>query len=122
MGDVTAIGMLARVFIDTRHHDTNSQAQKFVNLTHPDRVTTGQVIVHRDDMHALARQGVQINGKRRDQGFPLTGFHFRDLALVQDHPTDQLNVKMPHAQNAPGGLSNRCESFIQDVVFGFTLC
>ena len=66
-------------------------------------------------MHAAPTQCIQINRKRGNQGFSFTGFHFGDLALVQDYAADQLNVKVPHVENTPASFTNYSEGFYQDL-------
>ena len=74
----------------------DGQAQKPVNRAHPFAVARRQVIVDRDDMHAAAGQGVEINRQGGDQGLAFAGGHFGDLALVQGDAADQLDVKGDH--------------------------
>ena len=72
-------------------------------------------------MRAFARQGVEINGERADEGFAFACAHFGDFAVVQHHAADELNVKMAHAQHAHGGFAAHGECFGQDVVKRFTI-
>ena len=90
-------------------------------MAHPFRVTAGQVIVDGYDVHTLARQRVQIDGKRGHEGFALAGAHFGNLALVQNHAADQLHVKMTHAQHALGSLAYHREGFVQQAVQAFSV-
>jgi hypothetical protein len=59
-----------------------------------------EVVVDRDDVHALAGQRVQVGGQRRDQRLALAGLHLGDLAVVQHHAAEQLHVEVAHAQRA----------------------
>ena len=59
---------------------------------HPARITAGQVIVDRDQVHALAGQGIQVHRQGRHQGLAFTGAHLSDLALVQHRAADQLDI------------------------------
>ena len=58
----------------TRH------AEEAVNLAHPLRVATGQVVVDRDDVDALALERVQIGGQRGDERLAFAGLHLGDAA------------------------------------------
>ena len=98
--DVTIVGGLALLVVNVVDDDTDRQTQKIVDLAHPARVARGQIIVHRNDMDALARQRIQVNGKRRHKGLAFTGAHFGDLAFMEDHAADKLHVERAHAQHA----------------------
>ena len=66
------------------------------DLPHPLRVAPGEVVVDRDQMNALPGQGVQIERHDGDQGLPLAGRHFGDLALMEDGSAHQLDVEGDH--------------------------
>jgi len=84
-------------------------------------IAGGEVVIYRYHMHAFAGERVQIYSQRGHQGFTLTGAHFGDFALVQHHPTDELHIKMAHAQCAAGGFAAHGKGFFQNVVQGFAL-
>ena len=69
---------------------------RICNLAHPLGVAFRQVIVDRDHVDAAPGEGIQVNRQGRDQGFPFTGFHLGNLALVQHHAADQLHVEVAH--------------------------
>src|SRR6266536_2105259 len=62
------------------------------DLSHPAAVTADEIVVHSDQMTTLVGERIQIQGGRRDEGLALAGFHFRNLALVQNDATQQLHV------------------------------
>ena len=90
-----------------------------MHLAHPLRVALGEVVVDGDDVHALARKGVEIGGKGGDQRLAFTRAHFRDSALVQTDTADYLHVEVLHAQHAPGRLAQRRKSIGQNIVQRF---
>jgi hypothetical protein len=65
---------------------------------------------------AAAGQGVQDGGQRRHQGLPFPGGHLGDLALVEDHPTHELDVEVPHAETPPPRFPHHGEDLGQDLV------
>src|SRR5499427_9565933 len=67
-------------------------------------------------MHASTAQRIEINRKSRNQGFAFAGLHFSDLARVQHHPADQLDIEVPHIEDTSPGLANYRKCFFQDVV------
>jgi hypothetical protein len=64
---------------------------------------------------AFAGQGIQIDRQGGRQGLALTRTHFRDLAIVQDHPSDELNVEMAHAENPFTGLADDGKRFREQI-------
>ena len=86
--------------------DADLESEEPVNLAHPFAVALGQIVVDRDDMNALAREGVEIARKRGDQGLALAGAHLGDLALVQEGPAGDLHVEVAHAQNPLARLAH----------------
>ena len=83
---------------------------------HPVRVALGQIIVDRDDVDALAGERVQIHGQRRDQRFAFAGLHFGDFAAMQHDAADQLDIEMPHVEDAAAGFAHGGEGGDQQIV------
>ncbi len=80
----------------------NTVHRKTVKLKyrpHPFRVAFRQIIVDGHNVNPPSCKGIQKHGKRRYQGFPFSRGHFRDFPLVEDHPSDQLNIVMNHVPN-----------------------
>ena len=74
-----------------------------MDLAHPFSVTARQVVVDGDNMHALARQRIQVSRQRGDQCLAFAGTHLCDFTLVQHHAADKLHVIVAH------GFTNRGE-------------
>ena len=85
-------------------------------LAHPVGVALREVVVDRDDVHALAGERVQVGRQRRDQRLAFAGAHLGDLAVVQHHAADQLHVEVAHLQRALAGLAHDGEGFGQQLV------
>ena len=60
----------------------DAHAEEVIDRAHPLWVTPGQVVVDGDDMHALAGQRVEIDGKRGDQRLAFAGLHLGDAAVI----------------------------------------
>ena len=103
------------------HDAADGQAEKAVDLPHPLGVALGQVVVDGDDVHPLAGQGVEVGGQGRHQGLAFTGLHLGDLALVQHHAADQLDIEMAHAEHPLARLAHDGKGLGQQVVEGFPL-
>ena len=77
-----------------------------MNLAHPLGVAAGQVVVGRDDVHALAFERVQIGGQGGDQRLAFAGLHLGNGAAVQDRAAHELHVEVPHVQHATSRFAN----------------
>ena len=80
-----------------------------------------EVVVDRDDVHALAGDRVEVGGEGRDEGLALTGLHLGDVAEVQGRAAHELHVEGAHAERALGGLAHRGEGLGQQVVEGLAV-
>jgi len=69
-------------------------------------------------VHALAGERVQVDGRGGDQRLAFTGPHLGDAAVVQHHAADHLDVEMPLAQDALGGLAHDGEGLFENLVEG----
>ncbi|MCU0293902.1 MAG: hypothetical protein MUF10_18275 [Thermoanaerobaculaceae bacterium] len=109
VGDVGAVGRqtlgVAHLVLDAPH----GQAQEPVDLPHPLGVALGQVVVDGDHVHAAAGEGVQHHRQRGDQGLALARPHLGDLARVQHHAADELDVEVAHPEGAPRCLAHQRE-------------
>ncbi|MBV6418132.1 MAG: hypothetical protein CMLOHMNK_02925 [Steroidobacteraceae bacterium] len=116
VGDVAGVGRaLLRARLRVPDHP-DREAEETENRPHPVRVALREVLVDGDDMHALARQRIEVRRQRRDQRLALAGAHLGDLAFVQHEAADQLHVEVAHLQRAPRGLAHDGEGFDREVV------
>ena len=119
VGAVGDIGLIGRTLELERHvvlEQADGHAQVLVDAAHPLGVALGQVVIDGNDVHALAGDGVEIAGQRGNEGLAFTGLHLGDVALVQRHGANELNVKVAHAHGALGGLTHGGEGFGEHVV------
>ena len=110
------IGFLALGVVEAVDDHADGQAEEVVDLAHPFGVAAGEIVVDGDDVDALAGQRVEIDRERRHQRLAFAGLHLGDVALVQHHAADQLDVEMALAERALGGLAHGGEGRNQDVV------
>ncbi len=94
----------------------HGEPQEAVDLAHPLGVALGQIVVHRDDVDALAGQRVEVRGEGGHQRLALAGLHFGDPALMEDHAAQQLHVEVAHAHGPHGSLPHHGEGLRQEVV------
>ena len=100
----------------------NGNTHEPIDLSHPFRVTLGQIIIDRDNMHAILRQSIQVCRKDRDQRLAFTGFHFSNSSLMQYDTADDLNAEGLHTEDSPAGFPSGSKGFRQNIVQGLTLC
>lgn len=62
-------------------------------------IAAGQVIVDGNQVCAIPRQRIQVEGRNCYERFPFAGGHFGDLALVKDDATHELDVVGDHVPN-----------------------
>ena len=96
--------------------DADRQAERVVDRPHPLRVALGQIVVDGDDVHAAAGERVEVRGQRGHQRLALAGRHLGDLARVEHHAADQLDVEVPHGDRATRRLTAHREGLGQDLV------
>ena len=137
---VRPIGDIAHVLLAAQRrrlivlNDAHGQAEKFEDFPHPLRVTGGQVIVDGHEMDVVAGQRIEIERHRGHQCLALAGRHFRDIAPMQHHATNQLHIKRHHlplvrpaahqpfaAAHAPAGILHNRKRFRQKSVENFLL-
>ena len=79
-------------------------------------VALGEVVVDRDEVDARARERVQEQRHRGDEGLPFTGLHLGDVALVEDDPAHHLHVEDALAGLALTRLAHRRVGLEQELV------
>ena len=98
---------------------TDRQPEEAIDLAHPLRVTLGQIVVDRDDMHALPAECVKIGGQNGHEGLAFACLHLGDTSLMQDDTADELHMVRPHSQHAVGRLAADRESLRQKIIQRF---
>ena len=114
--DVGVVRLLAR---PERHHVLDvggAHAERLEDGQRPLAVALGEVVVHRDEVHAAAGERVQVERLRRDEGLSLAGLHLGDVALVEDDAAHQLHVEEADADRALERLAHRGERLEEQVV------
>ena len=96
--------------------DAGRHAEGAEDAAHQLGLVAGEVVVDRDDVHALAGDRVEVRGGGGDQGLALTGLHLGDVAEVQGGAAHELHVEVPQAEGALGRLADRGERLGQQVV------
>ena len=92
------------------------QPHAAIDLAHPLAISASKVVIDGNDMHALAGQGVQVTGERRDQRLAFASLHLGDHAAVQRDTADELHVKVTLVNGAVGHLAHRGKRLRQHAV------
>ena len=116
VGDVAGIGGPAGRVGLAGLDAADRQAQHLVDRRHPLGVAAGQVVVDRDDVHALARQGVEERRHGRDQRLAFARLQLGDAAVVDRDAADDLDVEMPLPDRPLGRLADQGERLDQQAV------
>ena len=122
VSDIARVSLTTFVVVQTIQNTTHRHAKKAEHFTHPLRVALCQIVIDRDNVHALAFQRVQISRQRCYQRFAFTCFHFRDAPLVHHDAAHQLYREMTHVQHIRSrrSLPHNGVCFWQNVVQRFS--
>ena len=117
VGDVAGVlrPLVHRVEV-TRDHEADVEAEEVVHPAHPLRVERGEVVVHGDEVDALAGERVEVHGQRRHEGLALARLHLGDPPEVEGGAAHQLHVVVALADRPLRGLAHDRERLDQQVV------
>ena len=121
IGNIAGIGFFPLIVIQPVHNQTDGKAEETMDFAHPFAVTPGKVVIHRDDMHALAGKRIQIGRKNRDERFPFTRLHFGNAPLMKHNAAYHLNIERLHPQHAPCRFTRSGECLRQKIVKRFAV-
>ena len=93
----TTLRGIGAVLVDTVY----AEAVEHVQRAHPLRVTLGEVVIHRDDVDTITREGIEEDGERSDESLTFPRSHLGDLTLVEDCTPEELHIVVHHV---PGDL------------------
>ena len=121
VGDVGGVLLAALCRGLAGQDDAGRHPERAVDAAHQLGLVAGEVVVDRDDVHALAGDGVEVGGGGGDQGLALTGLHLGDVAEVQGRAAHELHVEVAQAEGALGRLADGGERLGQQVVERFAV-
>ena len=96
--------------------NADGHPERLENRAHPARVSPGEIVVDRDEMGALSREGVEIERQSRHEGLSLSRAHLQGGAFMQKHPSRELHIVMPQPDGALRGLAHRGKGLRENVV------
>ena len=96
-GDIGLVGAAALLAVGLVLVDAiDGEAVELIERAHPLGVALGEVVVDSDDVDTIARESVEEDGERGDEGLTLTRGHLGDLALMKHLTTKDLDVVVDH--------------------------
>ena len=111
------VGMLRVIkkrFIAVQHADGEPECR--INLSHPDRIAAGEIVIDGYDMHAPALKSIEVGRQGRYQSLALAGLHLGDTTLVHSDAAQELNVKVTLSRRAFGCFAHQSVRFGQEVI------
>ncbi len=66
-----------------------------------------------------ALDGIEIGWQGSNEGLTFPRNHFGDIAAMEHHPPNHLNIVMPHLEKAAPTFATGCKSFDQNIVERF---
>ena len=115
VGGVCLLALVAFFFVNDK---ADGQTHEAIDLAHPFAVAAGKIIIDRDDVNAVAREGVKIGG----EGLALAGLHLGDPALMQDDAADYLHGEVLQPEHAPRSLTAGGKRLGENIVKGLSVC
>ena len=100
VGHVAGVGGPARGMVHTLPDDPHGEPQRRIDGPHFGRVTSGEVVVDRDDVHGDAGQSGGAGRQRGRQGLALARLHLGHHAVHQGQASCELDIEVPHAEPA----------------------
>ncbi len=116
VGDVAAVRDLAFGVVQLVLDHANRHAKEPINAAHPLGVAPRQIVVHRDDVNALAFERIEIGGQGSHERLAFAGLHLGDHPLVENRAADELHVEVPHVEHAAAGLPHDGKCLREEVV------
>ncbi len=92
-----------------------------MDLPHPLTVTLCEIFVDRDDVNALAFQGIEVDSHDGCQGLSFTCLHFSDIASVKHICTFQLAEERELTDHTLRRFSGDRKSFRLNVIERLTI-
>ena len=121
VGDVAVVCPHLFLELHIMGDDAHGESQIAEHLAHPRRVTTGEILVDGDDVHALPRQRVEVGGHGGDQRLAFTRAHLGYPALMQCDAAHDLHEEGVELDHPPRRLTHGGEGFRKDVIQSLAL-
>ena len=84
--------------------DADRHSERIIDLTHPYSVASRQIVIDRDYMHSFTCEGIQIRRQSSNESLALARAHLGNIAIMQDHPADELYIEMTLSERTPRGF------------------
>ena len=101
------------------NHRGALEAEGPVERPHPCRIARGEIVVRREDVYALARQGLEDCRRHRGERLALACGELHEAAPGQRHASGHLDVERPQAESVLRDLARDGEDGWQEPVERF---
>ena len=109
VGDIAGVGRAARGRVHLLRDDAGGEPQASIERPQVLAVATGEIIVHRDEVHGHARQRRHSRCERRGEGLALPRGHLGQALVEHRTRGMELDGVGPCAELARGELPDDCE-------------
>ena len=116
--DVGAVvlALLLRPVLEAGDDQPDVEPEPLVDASHPLGVEAGEVVVDRDEVHAVAGEGVEVGREGRHEGLAFARLHLGDPAEVERRPAHQLDVEVALADRSASRFAGDGKRLDGDVV------
>ena len=121
IGYVAVIGSPSFIGLHGLEDTSYCKTQKFMDLSHPLRITLCQVIIYRYYTNSLFLKGIKICRKSGYKGFSFTGFHLCYASLMKNDTADKLYLKVLHTKHSYRRFPYSGICLRENVVKGFSV-
>src|SRR5690606_16752569 len=104
VSDVVTVRLAPSCAVRVVADDADLEAEAAVDGPHPLRAGGGEVVVGGNEVRALAREGVERERERGDEGLTFARLHLGYAAVMQSSAADELHVVVAEAEETLGGL------------------
>ena len=106
VGDVGEVGAAAFLGRHALLNESDREPEHRVDRPHPLGVAARQVVVERQDVHAVTGEGVQRRRHDGGERLALAGLHLDDVAAIEREGGEHLDVERPQAEDAARGVAS----------------
>ena len=92
-----------------------------MDFAHPCCVTSGKIVVDRDNVDTFACQCVEITGESCHKGFAFASAHFCNTALMECDTAHKLNKIRAHAKDTLCRFTDSCKCLHKNIIKCFAL-
>ena len=113
---IAGISLAASVVIHTGDNRADGQTKEIIDSAHPLRIPRGEIVIHRNDVNAASREGIEIGGQGGDKGLTFTRFHLGNVTGVEDIAAEELHFEGTKTECPFCGFSHHRKRLIHQII------